>query len=223
VDLGSVSLPLRQLSFRGESELSRWFSLSSSGAIRLGLRWRYGAARLERGKTHEAGTIKAALRDLPPEMRAEAGGWGEEVAAADETTGGGGADRPAEGEYSVLVYVAEARDVQGRDANGMADCSLVVQGLGGEERTKCIPSTRNPVFDQTVFFSKKGIDEVYLTRNALCFRWGQSSRPAAPATPFVTMPPPQLHTRALHLESSVNFLFRRTYPWTPRPFPRSSL
>lgn len=134
---------------------------------------------MARGQTHDTDAIKAGLRDLPPEMRAEDTGWGEAeaAAAADETTGRGGADRPLEGEYSLLVYVAEARDVQGRDADGMADCLLVVRGLGGEERTKCVRSTRNPVFDQTVFFSKKGVDEAYLTKHSLGFRWGSIPLP----------------------------------------------
>ena len=160
-DLGSVSLPLRQIAWQGESQVGRWFTLSSQGAVRLGLVWYYGEA-VQRGLANDAATVARQLRELPREMQAR-----EEEAEGAELVGRGGGTEPPEGEYSLLVYVAEARDVQGRDANGLADCALFLAGLGGTERTRCVPSTRNPVFDQTVFFSRKGVDESYLTSRSL--------------------------------------------------------
>eukprot|EP00967_Tisochrysis_lutea_P023440 scaffold26867_cov28-Tisochrysis_lutea.AAC.4 len=104
-DLGSVALRLRQLSFKGERELVQWFSLSSSGTIRLGMRWRFGDVRITRHAESSVTALKRELGPIPDEMRAEAGGgWGDaDVAdAMDGVTESRDTQRPPEGEYSLL-------------------------------------------------------------------------------------------------------------------------
>ena len=73
--------------------------------------------------------------------------------------------------YRVLVHLIEAREVQGTDLNGSCDPCVFAKCFGAEKRSAVRPSTRNPVFDQTLFFeSSEELSEEQLGAGALRLR-----------------------------------------------------
>ena len=67
--------------------------------------------------------------------------------------------KPTRGEYQLRVHVLEARDLVGRDWNGVSDPAVFVKAFGQTRHTATKEKQASPVWDEQLFLSGNDLDE----------------------------------------------------------------
>ena len=75
--------------------------------------------------------------------------------------------RPKRGEYQLQVHVLEARDLVGRDWNGVSDPAVFVKAFGQTRHTATKEKQASPVWDEQLFISGADLDEDKLNQSQI--------------------------------------------------------